>query len=375
MSIFQVYIILIVINLVYGIFVSIKNTSYNVTIKKHKLFNLDNLLGFVLLIDLFYIAINSKNISDLSTYEMIYDSGVNTFESGYTLLSKLGKTAGLDYYGFRTFLFAAGFILIWICLRKLKTNVNLVLGLYAIYPFTLDVIQNRNFLAATIVLFGIPFLFREKKSGSIEYIVCVVLASTIHRISIVYLLLLFAKKGRNEKLRKNILLVIVFLAFLLAALMRFAPGMTEVVINFLMSINSERTTAYTQILPRWGFLLFWTMELLYVLSAKIIISDRLGIEDGIVINSSKNDLANFVYWINLCCCSLFPLLLININFYRIYRNLSLINYIQLPLLLNTKNKQKKLLGIAVFVVALLLNISQNIGLAPENTYFPVLGLN
>lgn len=374
MSIFQVYIVLIVINLVYGIFVSIKNTSYNVTIRGFKVFNLDHLLGFLLLIDLFYIAINSKNISDLSTYEMIYDSGTNTFESGYTLLTRIGKLVGLDYLGFRTVLFGAGFILIWICLIKLKANVNVVLGIYAIYPFTLDVIQNRNFLAASIILFGIPFLFKENKTGSIEFIICVVLATTIHRISIVYLLLLFAKNGRNEKLRKRILLFIVFFAFLLAFFIRFSPGMTEAVINFLMSINSERTTAYTQILLRWGFLLFWTMELLYVLSAKIIISEKIGHEYEIVDNIPKNELATFIYWINLCCCSLFPLLLININFYRIYRNLSLVNYIQLPLLLSTKNRQKKILCITVFIIALLLNISQNIGLAPENTYFLVFGL-
>jgi hypothetical protein len=42
-------------------------------------------------------------------------------------------------------------------------------------------------------------------------------------------------------------------------------------------------------------------------------------------------------------------------------------------ILNTKNKQKKIICISIFAIALFLNISQNIGLAPENTYFSVLG--
>ena len=378
MSIFQVYIILIVINLGYGIFVSIKNTSYNVTIRGFKIFNLDNLLGIVLLIDLVYIAITSKNIADLETYEMLYNTGSTALEQGYTLLAYLGRSLGFDYVTFRGFLFVTGFLLIWIGLRRLRINVNLVLGLYAIYPFTMDVIQNRNLLATSIIIFSIPWLCSEKKGNTIKYIIGVLLATLIHRIAIVYLVLLLAKKGRNEVLRKRFLSTLVVLSFLLALVMRIAPGTTQVVINFLMSINRERTTAYTQVLLRWGFLLFWTMELLYVLSSKILI-DGIKNESFSTNNNdwpafSNAEIIDLIYWVNLCCCCFLPLLMININFYRIYRDISLINYMQLPILLGLQDKQRKWIGIVIFLVAFVLNVSQNIGLAPEDVYYPIFGI-
>lgn len=378
MSIFQVYIILIIINIAYGIFVSIKNVSYNVTIRGFKIFNLDNLLGIVLLIDILYIAIASKNIADMDTYEMLYNTGSTALEQGYTLLTYIGRSLGFNYVTFRSLLYIACYLLIWIGLSRLRINVNLVLGLYAIYPFTMDVIQNRNLLATSIIIFSIPWLCSEKKGNTIKFIIGVIMATLIHRIAIVYLVLLLAKEGSNEVLRKRLMSTLVALSFLLALIMRIAPGTVQVVINFLMSINRERTMAYTQVLLRWGFLLFWAMELLYVFTSKILVD---GMKNEIISAnndkcpiSHKIDVINLIYWVNLCCCCFLPLLMININFYRIYRDISLVNYMQLPFLLGLQDKQRKWIGIIIFLVALILNISQNIGLAPEDVYYPIFGI-
>ena len=138
-------------------------------------------------------------------------------------------------------------------------------------------------------------------------------------------------------------------SILFAFLLRFSFGAQQVFYQMFFSLAEEKAEAYVNWNIQWGFLIYWLMELLFIFVAYRAHKDQ----------SEKNTSAKYgnIFWINIVLACMFPLLTVNINFYRIYRNVLIYNY---ALFEASVIQRKRYAVLIVFIVAVVLSYYMNI---------------
>lgn len=365
-NIFIIFCALVFINLIYGIY-SVKKSIYLRTIESVRV-NIGVLLSLILLIYMFWICVNTHDTLDYDTYYRAYYLGRNIFEPGFSLLCNLGVKLGLEFDSFRSIIIAISFLLSFFALKRLNINRNIAFSLYAITSMTLDFIQLRNLFAFAIVLFSLPWLFESNvnyRFGKIKYLIGVFIAISIHTVSIIYLLcLLYGHEGK--KYRKHKLLSTIFIFTLFgSALMKTSPSLFNLVVRYVFSFNEQKGAAYTLSSLQWGFILFWLPELIFI-AISFYIKRRYEKEEG---DSKLEATANRFLWINICIACAFPLCIININFFRIFRNFAIINYGLLLLLIGLPKGKHRISFILLFIANIVLLFWLNYSTNIEDTFW------
>ena len=337
---FYVYIFLILINMSYGIYSIKKNKNTYFCLGSFKFhISLGDLLAIWLMCYLIIIVSNTTNIPDYLTYKHIYESSSQNFELGYQVLQTIAHSAGLNFETFRVCVLLLSFVLMYFGLKKLQVGINVPFSLYAIYPFTMDVIQYRNMLAISIIIFSLHYLLKPGKKNTVKYIIGVLVAFSIHVLSIVYLLLLIANYKSEKKTRRQLIIVLFAASIIFSIVMKMFTGVKILVTSYLFFFNSDKATVYSRGIINWGFLYFWLMHLGFVASAYFL---KDSVSEDLCGNLDDNNLLpkHFIWYDLVIACTL-PLCLININFYRIYRNLLLFNYVQSEFYLRGKSIKRR----------------------------------
>jgi hypothetical protein len=265
------------------------------------------------------------NCSDDIMYQYLYDSirvsGLPTFartEVGFTFLAFLCTKIGLTYRFFRTLIAFIGLLLIQKTAFEYTRKFSLVFLLYFIYPFMLDVIQIRNFLAASIVIYSMTFLVQNSKKGDVYYVIGIALATSIHYMSLFFIPFLFANKLTVRRLLTLTLIITPLLCVLTS---------TPIIPNLVRSIVGEgfmhNIEGYFR-RANWGFILLWTRQLAismlaylcYIYLQKSDIGEKWKIFGTIVLKLN-------IYLVIIC----FPMLMFNGNYFRLLRPVLFLNYI------------------------------------------------
>src|SRR5699024_6560718 len=89
--------------------------------------------------------------------------------------------------------------LVFSTINRYSPNIQFVYFFYMLYPLFMDAVQMRNYLAFSLVAFSIRYLIEDFKYKRTKYIIFVLLASTIHITSLMYLLLLLTTL-KNRKI-------------------------------------------------------------------------------------------------------------------------------------------------------------------------------
>lgn len=151
---------------------------------------------------LFVLCIDNP---DLENYKIIYDhidnlDSVGSYymamanESGFRLMYKICFALGMEYRAFLAVFAATGLAILGWCIWKYSENPNVVLFLYAVYPFTIDYVQIRSFMSMIIVLYALQYLIDDKKVSYIKFTAGVLLASTMHVTALFYIVLIIVRK-------------------------------------------------------------------------------------------------------------------------------------------------------------------------------------
>lgn len=347
---FYIYFLAIAINLVYGL-TRINNKEKYLAVGTQRVGTVGDALLLVLLMVLFYIAGTSKGILDYDTYERFYITGSSGIEIGYVLLEKIGIWVGLSFVQFRWVIYILSFLIAFQGIKRIGLNKNVAFSLYAIFPFTYDVIQIRNLIALSLVIYAISYLSIKGIVGKIKYVTLILIAGSIHTLALVYLILIITDLSTERSLRRNGLLFVFCVSLGLALLMRISPTLSDGIAMLVFKSNAVKGSAYTARRLNWGFLLYWMMQLGYILTAWLLRKKDVEGQEGYGAWYNPENL----FWLNLCIACTFPLCVININFYRIYRNLSLINYGMLALVDDSYSKTRRLFSILMFVATFILN--------------------
>ena len=137
-------------------------------------------------------------------------------EFGFQALVLFVKRLGLSYVGLRGVITAIELLLISSTVLKYSKYPNLVMVMYALCPFPLNVAQMRSALATSIMIFAIRFILDENRKktklfklefNDVMYCILIVGATLIHTEAIMWIVLLLAKKF---DLKKTVVFTVAF---------------------------------------------------------------------------------------------------------------------------------------------------------------------
>lgn len=133
------------------------------------------------------IAGNFDN-ADYEQYLIRYqrDLGVLT-DPGFSLLCNLFNGLGWDYQSFKALLSFVCLLLVFSTIHKMSRYPALGGAIFLIFPFIIDITQFRNFVSYSIVIGGLPYLFKPGKRNLLKYSLIVLVAGLFHTASLFYL--------------------------------------------------------------------------------------------------------------------------------------------------------------------------------------------
>lgn len=232
------------------------------------------------------------------------------------------------------------------------------------YQFFMDTMQLRNFLAVSIFIYGLQYLLNINKKNKLKYFIFVIIASSIHSSIIMYSIFILL----DFLLSKKKLLKIVLLISTISSIIIFI--FPTIINNFLFVFkifNKEDIFLryFSNVGKSLGFILpllsFLICYCLYQLFAK----DKL------------QSISKQIWGLNIISMFFFPLIVIDPTWYRVVRNLNILNYSGFWILFNQENTYKmKLISFFTpyFIVIIWFVIECLIWIGPEKI-LPIFQLN
>lgn len=302
-------------------------------------------LSYFLIIAL--MSLNTKG-PDIGNYLYDYNANVSGQvlipDKGYNLLRySFSNFLKVDFFTFHIFVAFICIALIRSTVLYAKANENLVIGLFMSYLFFMDTIQMRNFIAEAIFIFAVRFLFVDKKLNTLKYILSIAIAFLFHKTALIYLILVICKLKHRKPVIK-IWFILSIAAFVFFMVSRSSLRGLIDLITKLLNLKSSYNFTETRFASIPIVALYFT-ELLVLVYYRNKIKNRN-------ISSVEIKYLNCVIEIQMLLAISLPLLLLNIIFYRIIRNLMIIKYIAYAIVLQKIPKKYALWwGMVAFVVA------------------------
>ena len=174
---------------------------------------------YALLFYMWIIMAFTYQIADESIYISRYENPeiwIGQTELLFLLSTIMFNAIGFTFVQYKAFMSIVILLVISSTIRRYAKYPNVVLILYFLCPFALNVAQLRNALATAIFIFGYRYLIDEDNSRCVlreinltsndfKYIVTVIVASMFHTAGLIWICLLIAKKC---KIKTNIFIAV-----------------------------------------------------------------------------------------------------------------------------------------------------------------------
>lgn len=161
---------------------------------------------------LFILFAFSSNNADYNMYINNYNEFGTKLQFGNYFLFKLVCFVFYNIkFSYRIFLVVyslVGLLLIFSVIKKYSKKINYSLILYFFMPFVFDFIQLKNFMAFSIIIYALPYLFDNNKKSILKYLLLNIIASLFHPFAILGISFIVLNKINNKKF--NIFLSIMF---------------------------------------------------------------------------------------------------------------------------------------------------------------------
>lgn len=294
------------------------------------------LLFLMLFILVILMGANTEN-PDIYAYQLNYaKEDLDSLEIGYWAIKRLCIYLGFDYKGFRVITSVLGFSLINHTVKKIINDQSLFYLAYFIYPFLLDVVQVRNFLAMALLIYAVPFLLNIHRFDNLRFIIFVLLAASMQTSAIVYLPIIFFIKKKKSVLFKVLYAEIVIFLILVTLNPSALDVFSQVLVDKL-NLYDDRIGEFAFRQTKWGFLLFWIMQFanfsLVVWSSKNYkhnnkLCSRTLIHtqsDQIASDDFQKKYITLMVWINAYAFLFLPFYVFQSTFSRFMRNIVPLN--------------------------------------------------
>lgn len=300
----------------------------------YKYFKNFDKISFILLIILGILFWGNINNPDYYPYYDFYQNNENyyNFEFGYVLVNNIISSLPIDYDFFLFIIFNMCLFLILNTIDLFDVKIWPILFLYSIYPFFFDVAQLRNFIGLSFFIFAFKYLLYNKK---IIYIILTMIASSFQILFIVFVFFILIR----SRFIRFIMLIPITAIFIL-----IINDKNIIWFNNLMTYLSLDIT-YLSNKGNYGFIIYIFAHLF------MIFSIWLGIRNiKLDPNNFKLQILNKVTLLNYYLISFYPLLMINNNFFRIYRDIILINYAALITIVQFLPNRKMKVNFIIIII-------------------------
>lgn len=298
------------------------------------------LLSLLLVITLWILFGFNTGNADYATYERMFNGSLKPPDMGFEFLLGFFNLIGFTYQQFLIIISLICYAIIFISIKRYTENLSYVMALYFIYPFMFDVVQIRNFIAFTILLYGLQYLFTNNRIDIFKYIFFVLAASSIHFGFLFYLVLILVKFFSSWEKEFIIISTFVILTILLVY-----SGFLTVLMNNLF--NSPKVTGWFEIRTHLGFLVPISVQIIVFLFVYVSyrkykdnIKDQITNKDSqtfvipnkkqkFITPSSQIIFFETIIKINIIMFLAFPFYAYVTYFFRLYRNILIMNYIMI----------------------------------------------
>lgn len=296
---------------------------FNQTIRSNKLLTLLYLT--------FLAVVWAGNIEgpDIENYFIQYEesnsvaSAAKGYGVTYEWIMSFFSRRDIPFVLYRLIISIIGLVLLFGSLKMWSSNVAILIVAYMATTFFMDGIQMRNFMALPFLYCGFCFLFSNLRYKKTLFALMILLAATIHSSFLGYLLfIVIPTESKYEKGRQRIIVV---LSVLLCLLFYFGRSYLSYLNMFVSSVDEDRAFSYNANNTNYGPFIPFFIQLfsVYMLSSfskcKVIDScDNKRIHEG-------SEVLRYCTWINILGLLFVPFSFIQLTFYRLVRNLLLLN--------------------------------------------------
>lgn len=332
-----------------------------------------------ILVVMYILAAFRTYDADYNTYRIGFQNLYNSTEyryAGYTLFQKFFYNLGINFNQYNWVFFLIVFLLLFIGIKLLTDNVNIVLSCYMIYSYALDVIQMKSAIANALTLITIAIIIRityiecegNKKTGAFIRLIalfCLLTAVAMHFSTLFYVfaIIIYLMIRNRQHIGKHIFFlmivsfILIFSGFLVV-IMKFANGLGIISdIDYLSHWTIKST--------RFGFLIY------FVIIALIIFSCRFN-KAKMIYDEEQLAISNFI----LTSMLVAPLLYLNGHYSRLLRIYMILMYVffsRLPK--GYVFTRKKLLNYLLFSFAIIIFYYVDISLNYTETLGSLLQYN
>lgn len=264
-------------------------------------------------------------------YENIYSSEIG-IQPLYYLLQVFFRNINVDFDGFRISCFLVCMIGIYLILNKITDSFNTFAIVYMMYFFFLDGEQIRNFMASCMLIVAFYYLLGEEKHNVRNFIICIIIATLIHTVFIVYFSFIIVRFKFD--LNKIILRITPLIAILVWVIFRYF----NVFSKLLLIINDERAISYATSKTNFGWVIPTILYLLAYFLLKKLNSEYANRHESVnvikrfrFITTRKikrlpkdincSQILSLLYDVNKIGLMFLPLMLGTLTFYRVSKNI------------------------------------------------------
>lgn len=288
----------------------------------------NNIINVLMLVFCIILVSGNTKTYDYEAFATQYYLGTkNYFEISYFLLSMLFSSLGFSFDLFKFIVLGGSFLLINTVAKKYLSSRLLLYFCYLLYPLAHDAYNIRNTIAMGIVVYAIMKLTEGGRKNQIKFFGLIILAASFHKVSLVYLVFIFVEKLKNPTTMKYVFLFIIFEILGFSIFIIFHKNLLEVLANYIANLTFVETVmspdklGYLIHKGRFGFLLYGFINIGFIIALWLCLKVKKIRDD------SYNNFASSLFYINIILLLLIPFYALNSNFFRIYRNIIVLNYI------------------------------------------------
>ncbi len=293
---------------------------------------------FLFLIISYFVIISGFNLTNLDNtiYYNIFVESKSAFftkDLGYGLLLAFAHSLNLDYKTFRLFEYLIAFVLIHISLKKLIKNEEVFFLVYFIYPFFLDIIETRNFLAVSLLLFSLPYFLSSKKERKLLFLIIYLFSCLVHKIMFIYIPCFFFVN--STMLSKKKLIVFLFIALSFGFLGLDRQGFSILLSYLSHSLSLLTITGVSRnlsVLLNNGWVVNYAITYCMFFGSLLLISDANTLFLLKKLSKKSLKFCNLAFALSFYSCLFLPFYAISSDFMRVVRNVLPLLIIEICLL-------------------------------------------
>lgn len=259
-------------------------------------------------------AFNYDN-PDYIPYLTTYNQGLEEHEWLYNLLALYAQRLGITFIGFRLILILCCFLLIRHTVNKYCIRPDVFCILYFLFPFFLDVVQLRNFIAMSILIYGFPYLLQKNIAGRIYFLILLLIAGGFQSVAYIYLPFAFWDILVKNIAIKNLLIIISICFIILYYSVQFyLDDILSLLVDNYGDLDSRIDNIGNAGISEYGYLMYWMFHFASIIFTYCFMKN----------NSSSSKCYQFLkmlFYAELFTTITLPLVVFDSTFERFSRNL------------------------------------------------------